>query len=91
MSDETRRVVFHGRVQGVGFRVTTRRVAREFPVTGFVRNQSDGTVELVAHAGAAVIDAFVAAVEEAMAGHVDQRDETTFDSDETFDRFEIRR
>ena len=45
---ECRRIIFHGRVQGVGFRYTTHRIARGFPVTGFVRNLTDGTVELVA-------------------------------------------
>ena len=42
-----RRVVVHGRVQGVFFRDTCRREARRFGVTGFVRNVHDGTVEAV--------------------------------------------
>jgi len=40
--------IFSGRVQGVGFRFTVCRVAEGFPVTGFVRNQGDGDVEIVA-------------------------------------------
>jgi len=35
---------FTGRVQGVGFRATTRHTARGFPVTGWVRNEPDGSV-----------------------------------------------
>jgi acylphosphatase len=42
-----RRVVVHGRVQGVFFRDTCRREARRLGVTGFVRNVGDGTVEAV--------------------------------------------
>ena len=42
-----RRVVVHGRVQGVFFRDTCRRMARQIGVTGFVRNADDGTVEAV--------------------------------------------
>jgi acylphosphatase len=42
-----RRVVVHGRVQGVFFRETCRREARRLGVTGFVRNVADGTVEAV--------------------------------------------
>ena len=42
-----RRVVVHGRVQGVFFRDTCRREARRLGVTGFVRNVPDGTVEAV--------------------------------------------
>jgi acylphosphatase len=40
-----RRVVVHGRVQGVFFRDTTRRMAASRGVTGWVRNNPDGTVE----------------------------------------------
>jgi acylphosphatase len=41
-------VFYSGRVQGVGFRVTVRQIARGFDVTGAVRNLFDGRVELVA-------------------------------------------
>lgn len=37
-----------GRVQGVFFRATVQRRAREIGIDGWVRNCSDGTVELVA-------------------------------------------
>lgn len=47
MAIERRRVFFSGRVQGVGFRMTARRLARGFPVVGFVRNLDDGRVELL--------------------------------------------
>ena len=39
-----RRVVVHGRVQGVFFRDTCRREAARHGVTGWVRNEPDGTV-----------------------------------------------
>jgi len=42
-----RRVVAHGLVQGVFFRDTTRDLAREGRVAGWVRNRPDGTVEAV--------------------------------------------
>ena len=42
-----RRVVVHGRVQGVFFRETTRRLAEEAGVRGWVRNTWEGTVEAV--------------------------------------------
>ena len=49
MADERvrRRVVVHGRVQGVGFRYSARRVAVGAGVDGWVRNRGDGTVEAV--------------------------------------------
>ena len=47
MSPVRRRVVAHGRVQGVFFRESTRMRAEERGVAGFVRNLPDGTVEAV--------------------------------------------
>ncbi|HSI79246.1 MAG TPA: acylphosphatase [Solirubrobacterales bacterium] len=40
-----RRVVVHGRVQGVFFRDATQRMASSRGVAGWVRNRPDGTVE----------------------------------------------
>jgi acylphosphatase len=44
---ETKRVIYEGRVQGVGFRYTTKDLARGFYVVGTVKNLPDGTVELI--------------------------------------------
>ena len=41
------KTIFSGRVQGVGFRYRTQLIAQQFPVTGYVKNLNDGTVELV--------------------------------------------
>ncbi len=42
-----RRVVVHGRVQGVFFRDSVRRLAQQRGVAGWVANRYDGTVEAV--------------------------------------------
>ena len=42
-----RRVVVHGRVQGVFFRDSVRRLAERNSVAGWVRNTPEGTVEAV--------------------------------------------
>jgi len=42
-----RRVIVHGRVQGVFFRDSVRRLAQQHGVAGWVTNRWDGTVEAV--------------------------------------------
>lgn len=42
-----RRVVVHGRVQGVFFRDSLRRLAEREGVSGWARNTSEGTLEAV--------------------------------------------
>ena len=42
-----KRVVAHGRVQGVFFRDSTRKRAQAAGVAGWVENRPDGTVEAV--------------------------------------------
>ncbi len=41
-------VFFSGTVQGVGFRFTTQRLARELKIHGWVKNLPDGRVEMMA-------------------------------------------
>jgi acylphosphatase len=42
-----RRVIVHGRVQGVGFRWAIARAAESRGVSGWAANRADGTVEAV--------------------------------------------
>jgi acylphosphatase len=50
----------HGRVQGVFFRDTVRRRARELGVAGWVRNRPDGAVEAVFEGDAGAVEELVA-------------------------------
>ena len=43
-----RRYIVHGRVQGVGYRYFVERVASGLNVAGWVRNNEDSTVEVLA-------------------------------------------
>lgn len=54
-----RRLIVHGRVQGVFFRGSTEEAAREAGVDGWVRNRTDGTVEAVFEGPAPAVDAMV--------------------------------
>lgn len=62
--------LFSGSVQGVGFRFTAERLARRFPVTGFVRNLPNGKVELVAEGEERTLQEFLAAVREVFRDYI---------------------
>lgn len=55
-------VLYSGRVQGVGFRYTTKTVATGFEICGFVRNLTDGRVELVAEGNLNELESFRLAI-----------------------------
>jgi acylphosphatase len=59
-----RRYWFEGRVQGVGFRYTTERLAGNLPVSGYVRNLDDGRVELVVEGESPDIESLLNSVSE---------------------------
>jgi len=48
VEDLNKHYLISGRVQGVGFRAFTARIAGELGVVGWVRNRADGSVECVA-------------------------------------------
>jgi acylphosphatase len=54
-----KRVVVHGRVQGVFFRDSTRQRAQAAGLAGWVANRPEGTVEAVFEGGADAVDALV--------------------------------
>ncbi|MBA2461285.1 MAG: acylphosphatase [Actinobacteria bacterium] len=57
---QRRRVVVQGHVQGVFFRETTRRRAEAAGVTGWVRNNPDGSVEAVFEGAPEAVERLVA-------------------------------
>ncbi len=65
-----RRVIYRGQVQGVGFRWTVQRIAGHHRVAGYVRNQADGSVELMALGEAAEVGALLADVQQRMADYI---------------------
>lgn len=55
-----RRVIVHGRVQGVYFRGTTEEEAARRGIAGWVRNRADGCVEAVFEGAPDAVAALVA-------------------------------
>lgn len=56
--------LFSGTVQGVGFRFTTKNLAKHFPVTGYVKNLDNGQVEVVAEGQEADLRVFLKHIRE---------------------------
>ncbi len=86
-----RTVRFRGRVQGVGFRQSTREVAARFPVVGFVENLPDGRVLLVAEGSESDIAGFVAAVSGELDRFITGSDIEAGQASGEFTGFSIRR
>ncbi|MEQ6388547.1 acylphosphatase [Bacillaceae bacterium S4-13-58] len=51
-----------GRVQGVGFRYFTQQKAANFSINGWVKNEKDGSVEIIAQGESESIDYFLRAL-----------------------------
>lgn len=61
-----------GRVQGVGFRIWTRDEARRLGLSGWVRNEADGSVMVLAAGSSAALAALVDRLRKGPSGsHVD--------------------
>jgi acylphosphatase len=83
-------VFYSGRVQGVGFRYSVRKVANGFEVTGSVRNLTDGRVELVAEGNQDELDAFRQGIRESGLEHFIQNEEVSWgEAKNDFRGFEI--
>lgn len=85
-----RTVHYTGRVQGVGFRFTAQRIAARHDVTGYVRNMSDGRVEIVVEGQSTEVERFLAAVAEAMSGYIQDVQSESAPAQGQFATFEIR-
>ena len=59
-----KRVIFEGRVQGVGFRYTVKDLSRGFEVCGWVKNLADGSVELQVMGEREEVESFIKEIAE---------------------------
>ena len=83
-------VFYSGRVQGVGFRYSVKRLALGFEVAGTVRNLPDGRVELVAEGARSELEEFRKAIQDSELGHFIRREEISWrEAKNEFRGFEI--
>ncbi len=80
---------FSGRVQGVGFRYTTLQVAREFEVTGFVKNLPDGRVHLEIEGDRSAVENFFREVCERMDAYIRKTEKRENIAPRQFSTFQI--
>ena len=83
-------IIFTGRVQGVFFRATAQEIAGRYDVTGWVRNERDGSVRCVVEGDAAELDRFVNAMELTKRANIDNTNITRVDATGEFDDFSVR-
>jgi acylphosphatase len=87
---QRREVYYSGRVQGIGFRYTTRRIALQFAVTGYVKNLADGRVQLVVEGRAEEIQSMLDAVKSEMDRYIRGVHETPSRATGGFSSFDVR-
>jgi len=83
-------VVVHGEVQGVFFRDTVRGAATDHGVTGWVRNNADGSVEAVFEGPEDAVDALVAVCREGPRGASVGEVDVSSEEPEGLEGFEVR-
>jgi acylphosphatase len=85
-----RRFIVKGRVQRVGFRFFVEDTARREGIQGYVRNQHDGSVEVVAEGDAAAMQRFDMAIRRGPAGaRVDEVDMLEVEPSSRFAGFRV--
>jgi acylphosphatase len=83
-------VVYRGRVQGVGFRATTRSLAHQVQVTGWVMNAPDGSVILEAQGDRDEIERLLRLIDQRMGSLIRGRATHDIPPQEGEVAFEIR-
>lgn len=81
---------FSGRVQGVGFRARAAAIAARRGVTGWVRNEADGSVRCVAVGERESTEAFLADLLREMSRYIAHHEQIETSSSEDFSSFTVR-
>jgi acylphosphatase len=85
-----RRVIAHGRVQGVFFRDSVRRLAQQHNVAGSVTNRWDGAVEAVFEGDPEAVQRLIRFMHEGPRGAEVERVEVAEEEPEGLSGFSVR-
>ena len=85
------RILVSGRVQGVFFRASTQKTAKQLVITGIVRNLPDGRVEIIASGATEALEQFISWCQQGPKfARVDHVDTTFIQTPQDYQGFEIR-
>ena len=73
---------FSGRVQGVGFRFSTKSLALRFNLSGWVKNLDDGRVEMMIQADSQSLGDFLKAIRREFEGYIANDDIEWLEADD---------
>ncbi len=84
------RLRFYGRVQGVGFRYTASHAANMYRLTGYVKNEYDGSVTCEVQGSEEDINQFISVINRGRFIDVERIDRTLLEPDSEERGFEVR-
>ena len=70
--------IVKGKVQGVGFRAAAKYLADDLKLTGFVRNLSDGSVEICAQGEKSQLEKFLSLIQQKFSSEYIETIDTNF-------------
>ena len=82
-------IIFTGIVQGVGFRYTTQRIADELGLTGWVKNLSDGRVEIIVEGAKDQIEVLINHLDAHFSGSIQNKAAIYYSASDKFQDFRV--
>ena len=82
-------ILYSGTVQGVGFRCTAQRYAQDLDLKGWIKNLSDGRVEILAEGPQKIIEEFCQKTDNHFQGYIDEKKITQRPAEGKFSDFRI--
>jgi len=87
---EQAHIYYNGRVQGVGFRFTADTLAGKFNIKGWVKNLSDGRVEIVAVGSRENLEKFLQEIYASFKSYIADVDTQWSHPDKDFTDFQVK-